>query len=169
MTRTRPRHPDRYDGSVTTNSSANDWVSSINLNVARHNEPIATDTVQSYPLPDNARYHAWISQSERELLRSHGRDNIDKYNGVGSDNENGEDDDSEYNVVGSGDDEGEDDDSITLIGNESGNLDTINTSSAETRHTTTGSNPGTQIGTRIESTCSKFATSSLASWSQLMY
>jgi hypothetical protein len=48
VTRTRPWDPDRYDGSVTTNSSANDWVNSIDLNVARYNEPIATDTVQSY-------------------------------------------------------------------------------------------------------------------------
>ena len=141
MTKTRPWHPDRYNESVITNSSATDWVSSINLNVTRHNEPIATDTVQSYPLPDNARYHAWISQSERELHRLHGRDNTNEYDDVGSDNENGEDDDSEYNVVGSDDDEGEDDDSITLIGNESGIVDTTNFSSAETRH-----NDGEQSG-----------------------
>ena len=116
-------------------------VSSINLNVARHNEPIATDTVQSYPLPDNARHHAWISRSERELHRLHGRDNIGEYNDVGSENGNGEDDDSEYNDVGSDDDEGENDDSITLIENESGVADTINFSSVETRH-----NDGEQSG-----------------------
>ena len=110
VTRTRPWHPDRYDGSVTTNSSANDWVSSINLNVAQHNEPIATDTAQSYPLPDNASYHAWISRSERELHRLHGRDNIDEYDDVGSDNENGEDDDSEYNDV-----ENDDNERMTIV------------------------------------------------------
>ena len=138
VTRARPWRPDRYDGNN-------------NITIARYTEPIAMDTIQSYPLPDNAGYHAWISRSERELHRLHGRDNINGHNDVGSDsedgendgsdNEDGEGDDSEHIGVGNIDNEGEDDDSITLIGNESRDVDTINTNSAETMH-----NNGEQSG-----------------------
>jgi hypothetical protein len=120
VTKTQPWHPDRYDENVITNSSANDWVSGIE----RHNEPITTDVFQSYPLPDNARYHAWISRSERELHRLHGRDNNGEYNDVESDDENGEDDDS-----------------ILSVEHESGVVDTTNFNSVVTRH-----NNGEQSG-----------------------